>query len=51
MDEVTAKRLGVIEDGKVNASGLPSAVFELVEAMLDSTEVYDFEIGFIRRDE
>ena len=42
--------LQIVLDGKLNINGLPSAVFEKVEALLDPEQVYEFEIGFIAKE-
>ena len=43
--------LAVIEDGKLNLTGLPSAVCEIIQTLLDENQNYDFEIEFIKKEE
>ena len=46
----TSVPLQIVLDGKLNINGLPSAVFEKVETLLDPEQVYEFEIGFIAKE-
>lgn len=46
----TSVPLQIVLDGKLNINGLPSAVFEKVEALLDPEQIYEFEIGFIAKE-
>ena len=43
--------LATIEDGKLNLTGLPGAVCEIIENLLDADQNYDFEIEFIKKEE
>ena len=42
--------LQTILDVNLNINGIPSAVFERLEALLDPEQVYEFEIGFIAKE-